>query len=58
MRILISVTLETGSRTWAMDTHMRSWKRREIWSGILVFCERNLRWGKTEEKDIERFIIG
>jgi hypothetical protein len=55
---LISDTLETGSRTWAMDTRMRSWKRREIWSGILTFCERNLRRGKIEEKGIKRVVIG
>jgi hypothetical protein len=30
MRTLTSNTLEIGSRTWAMDTRMRSWKRRKI----------------------------
>ena len=46
MRTLTLNTLEIGSRTWAMDTRMRSWKRREIRSGILTSYERNLRWGE------------
>ena len=44
MRTLTSNTLEIGSRTWAVETRMRSWKRREIRSGILTSYERNFRW--------------
>ena len=44
MRTLTSNTLEIGSRTWAVETCMRSWKRRDIRSGILTSYERDLRW--------------
>jgi hypothetical protein len=38
-------SLEIGLRTWVMDTRMRSWKRREIRFGILMFCEREFEAG-------------
>ena len=41
---LTSNTLEIGLRTWVVETCMRSWKRREIRSGVLTSYERNLRW--------------